>query len=645
MSSLQRVLKIVASLLPVVLLAGCGGGSGGGFTGTENTLSVRISTADGSNTVAWNPTQQPLALNQPFTKQLVVEVFDQNGQYYPASQISVDVIPAGTHGSLYIPVPPGGTAQDSGPFSTAVLKQTTGIAKLFFVSNNLPGTVTITATVSDPASKRQVSASLQLQVVGKTEPVSSLAFTGPYVNAVQAGSSSVGLGTGGAVLPDGSYRRVISVIATDSSGNPPQVGTPIDFSVIDGPLAGFPNNPGAFTIAGNDGDPLEGGYDFYASSGRFSAKGVLPGEQLVLDGINFSQPNNRALTGIRTIASVQADNALAISQAGNPFNTNSGTDTGPTVPYIVGRPESANILATGTTNDSGVASTLLTYPASQVGKAAIVVACTVDQKTCTVLNTCDARGQNCGAVFLPVSSGTNITLTAAPVQLGANTTTPVTLCLKDPNFTPLQATSIDYSIGSALGSATVTVNGNSALAGSLTTGKDGCVTPLIASSGQAPGSSALTIAFQADGVATPVTVTIASPGAGTMTANMSCDLTQVFAFNAANTAYQQCKTNNSTDPTVCGPAPTAPSSVDCTVDLRLTDSQGGAISGNLVNASTTGASLLSLAFQPAYDQNTGLTDADGKVTANLTFQTTATTTVTFSAGAASASVTSPFVAP
>lgn len=641
-SSLRRIVKIVVSLLPVVLLAGCGGGSNGGFTGTENTLSVKITPTDGDNTMAWNPTLQTVAANQPYTKSITVEVFDQNGQYYPAPSITVTASPANKYGDLYVPSSTAGSApQDAG--SSAVLSQTSGVAGLFFVSGNLPGTVTLTATVTDPASKRQVSASMQLQVVGNTQPVSSLTFTGPYVNAVLSGSFSTALNASDSKLSDGSYSRVLSVVASDASGNPPQVGTEIDFAVVDAPVTGFPaNGAGSFAIAGSDGDPLEDGYDFYAQSGQFMTKGVLPGDQLVLDGINFNQPANRLLTGIRTVASVSAENALSIDSSGHPFNANNGADTGPTVPYIVGNSQGASILASSTTDDTGVATTLLTYPASELGKTAVVIACTVDQKVCTVLNTCDNQGTHCGSMFLPVNTGTGLVLTVSTTQLLANSSTPLTLCLKDSNNVPVQAAGINYNITSNLGSAIVTIGGSTGLAGTLVTSSDGCVTTTVVSQGQQTGSNAITIAFQANGVQKPVDVTIASPGAGTLTSTMTCDSTTLQNIIAYN-AYQKCVSGGGTD---CGTEPSKPDSIQCKVALRLTDSQGGAVPGSIVSTTITGLPLLGLSFSPAYSSTAGLTDADGATTATLTFSTSQSTTVKFSAGAtggATTSVTTPIL--
>jgi hypothetical protein len=653
-TALKHIKHLLVLALVSLLLVGCGGGSGGGFQDEDNVLRVQIYPVDGGYEMPWNPTLAPFDTRQPFTKNIRVEVRDHRNQLFPAEAITVDIAPSGEHGNLFTPIPPGDDLEDAGPFSRAVLEDTSGLAELFFVSNNKPGTVTLTASVLDPASERLVSATLTLNVVGQTLPVTSLTFTGPFINAVRAGLMATAITPGEAILQDGSYQRVVSAIATDENGNPPLIGTPIDFYLVDGPLVGYPaQGSGNFAISGNDGNPEEGGIIFRVPpvpGGGFAGPiingpAVRPlNDRLVLDGRQEQNPgaapnpNNRIFTGLWRIELVLDDNTLTIEQdpaVVNPrrfpsFPLNpANADTGPTVPYIIGSAQHGTILRTASTNDTGVASTLLTYPVFRLGQTAVLLACTRpqdlgaddprfnDRRVCGILNTCDVNGENCNSVYLPISDGTNVLLTASPTELGPNTTTPLTLCLRDENFTPIPGGQIRYNVDSFLGSAKVFIRTDpnevagldidgtpSDLAGALPTGGDGCVTAFVRSTGQAPGTDPIKITFNSDGVAEAVEVEIQSPGAGNLSSSLNCTVAQCDATSR------------------------------CTVDLLLTDDRGGRISGVLVTASGDGAEV---SFPGG---GSGTTDENGQVVATVTYQTGAPS-VEFYAGSATEDVQMP----
>ena len=586
-TALKHIKHLLVLALVSLLLVGCGG-SGGGFQDADNVLRVQIYPVDGSYEMPWNPTLAPFDTRQPFTKTIRVEVRDHRNQLFSGSGINVDVTPSGEHGGLFVE------------------EGNSGLTQVFFVSNNKPGTVTLTASVEDPASGRLVSATMRLTVVGDTHPVTSLTFTGPFVDAVRAGEFSSGL-TQGESLQDGSYRRVISAVATDQDGNPPLIGTPIRFFLIDGPITGFPASPGRFLVAGSDGDPQEEGYQFTSPTGQFTSGGLLPGSRLVLDGQNFgAQPNNRALTGIRTVDRIIDARTLSIDTNGLPFNANPAGNTGASVPYAIGRAEVSNIHAVAYTNSAGVASTLLNYPVTQVGRTALLVACTDGREVCTVLNTCDANGQNCGSVFLPVSDGTNITLTASPAELGANTDTELTLCLRDENFTPIQAGQIRYTVPADLGLTVVSINNTVASAGSLITGAGGCVTATVSTSGQPPDSDPIELQFTADGVAEPIIVPVRSPGAGILSGVLTC---------GNPLSGDQCSAQ-----------------VNCTVELQLLTDRGAPFADTTIQFSND-EPITSPSFTPSQGIF-GLTDENGSSVFSGGFQTDRATSVTFTAGGA-----------
>ena len=501
-----------------LLVVGCGGSSSdGGFTTGD---SIRISSIQIDNTtLPANLDNNPPSLILPFTTSVIVRVQQNDGSVAPTGttvQLSVDGVRHGAISTLDKPETPeneflillGSGFDDIG----------SGQVQFFFTSFSEPGVATLTASVVDPASGKTHSASAQITVTDVDRSIASLTFTGDFVNAVLTGLSSFGFG-----LQNGTYTRLVSVVANDANGNPVPQGEPINFFLIDTPIIGYPNEgPGSFFIAGDNGDPQEGGFRFNAANGAFLTRGARPTDRLVLDGRQFIPnpdnplPDNNHHTGIRVVQTILNQNELLIEQLGSPFNQRiDSVDTGPTVPYIIGRARHGTILATGFTNSIGTADTVLTYPVFRLLQTAILVACTTDKLVCTTLNTCDAQGQNCNSVYLDVTNGTDRILTVSETVLAPNSTSTVELCLLDVNRTPLPGEGIDYDIGPQ-GSATVTIDGDPSDSGTVLTGIDGCVTITIVSTGQIEGSAAIPISFDSDNVAVPVTVTINGPAGGNL---------------------------------------------------------------------------------------------------------------------------------
>lgn len=486
------------------------GGFGGGFFGPLDTIKISIQATN--TTLPANLTNVPPSLILPFTTSVIVRVERIDGSVIANGtqvQLAVDGVRHGAITKLDDP-----QTQDINEFlqlmGTVPAETASGQAQFFFTSLSEPGTATLTASALDPVSGRTIAKSLQITVTRVDRPVASLTFTGPYVDAVLSNVSSFG----NVPLQNGTYSRVISVVATDASGNPVNPGTPIYFSLIDAPLLGYPNEgAGSFLIAGSNGDPLEGGFNFFANGGNFLTKGARAFDRLILDGTQMVLPDNRFLTGSKIIEALLSQNSLRTHTLGNPFNI--GINNGATVPYVIGRAQQATILSTGYTDTTGTASTLLTYPVSRLGQTAILVAHTADGSVSTVLNTCDVEGNNCSPVFLGVSDGTDRILTTSTTTLGANSASDVKLCLKDANLAPLPAAEIIYAVGSP-GSATVTINDNAANLGSLFTMADGCVTATVASSSQIAGSEPITLTFTSEGVTAPVEITVNSPNAGNL---------------------------------------------------------------------------------------------------------------------------------
>ncbi|MCP5159369.1 MAG: putative Ig domain-containing protein [Gammaproteobacteria bacterium] len=560
------------------------GGGSGGFTGRPLiTVEFYVNDVDTGEPVT--STRIPVNLagvgpnpSLPYTRTLTA-VVKQDGRLFPSS-IQFDLAPTLASGALFDP-------EDlTQGFRSLPVESTSGLATAFFHAFETPGIVTITASAQDPNTGQVVSASIQIEVYNEERPPASITFTGPYVNAVLAGESRFG----DPPIQDGTYSRVVSVVVNDANGNPTNPNTQIKFYVIDGPLTGYPNNPGEFFIAGSNGDPAEGQTQFRARNGNFKTKGVLPFDWLMLDGrlLSASGPNNIYHTSLRRVQQVVRPNVLAVQQSFKTGKNNRGT-----VPYIIGRAESAAILSPSFTSLTGVASTVLTYPVEKLGQTAVLMACTTDMNVCGFLNTCDASGANCKSVYLGVTNGSDRTLTVSTISLGPNRSTDVRMCLRDVNFTPLPATAIRYDVG-ARGPAvvTLTANGvtNANVRGSFLTGSDGCTTVAIASSGQIPGSQEIPIEFTSDNVATPAVVTIRSPGAGKMDGLFDCQVNPEEGTGA------------------------------CTGTLRLTDDEGSPIAGILIAVGDIqAAGRFTLTFDPA-EGNFGKTDDQGEVQVTVSME-------------------------
>ncbi|CDH47361.1 putative Ig domain-containing protein [Candidatus Contendibacter odensensis] len=527
------------------------GGGSGGFTGRP-LITVEISADKTSvpvNLAGFGPNP-----SLPYTSTLTA-VVKQDGRLLP-TDIQFDLAPNLAQGTLFDP------ADLTKGFRSLPVKGTSGLSTVFFQASATPGTVTITASAQDPNTKQTVSSSVQITVVGESRPATSIAFTGPYVNAVIAGESRFGTPP----IQNGAYSRVVSVVVNDANGNPTNPNTKINFFLIDAPITGYPNNPGAFFVAGNNGDPQENGLNFSALGGQFLTKGVRPFQRLVLNGGQY-----------RTIQTVTSEESLTI-QASKPF----GSDSRAAIPYVIGHAENAAILSPSFTDLSGVASTILTYPVTRVGQTAILMACTDDYVYCGMLNTCDINGANCKSVYLGVTNGSDRVLTVSATSLGPNRTTNVQMCLRDVNFTPLPATEIRYDIGST-GPAKVTVNDVEGNKGKLLTGEEGCTTVKIASSGQIPGGLPIDLNFTSDFVAAPIKVTIKSPGAGKMDGFFNCE----FATDQGTAS--------------------------CKGTLRLTDDEGSPMAGVLIAVGQVVApGEFVLTFNPA-EGVFGKTDESGQL--------------------------------
>lgn len=560
------------------------GGGNSGFTGRPLiTIEISVDKANLQANLAGNSFTN-LAL--PYTNTITV-VVKQDGRLFPAENVAIDLIDLSLGALLYLDGDSEHEDEDGNPlaFRRLTFEETSGIVTAHFTTATLPGTATIVASAQDPNTGQSVSASVKVNITAETRPATAMTFTGPYVNAVIAGQSRFGT----PAIQNGAYSRVVSVVVNDANGNPTNPNTKVNFFLIDAPITGYPAHPGSFVIAGTDGDPQEGGLNFSAPGGQFLTKGVRPLDRLVLNSAQF-----------RTVQTVNSETSLAI-QAARPF----GLDRLTAIPYVIGRTENAAILSPSFTDLTGVASTILTYPVTRIGQTAILMACTEDFVSCGVLNTCDTSGANCKSVFLGATNGTDWVLTTSATELGPNSTTPVKLCLKDPNFTPLAATAIRYDMSTA-GVAKVKVNEVEGKQGQVMTGADGCATVTIQSSGQPPGSKDIVLSFIADNVpvASAVKITIKGPGEGKIDGVSTCQVTS--------------EGSNKIDPAT--DKPTQPTAT-CSVQMQLVDDNFSPLAGLLVTVgegSAPDGGVFSVVFSPA-EGNFGKTDDKGALAATVNF--------------------------
>lgn len=305
---------------------------------------------------------------------------------------------------------------------TRVLTGTVGgVASLTLHSGTLPGTVLISATADradnnvDNGIQRGITNYAMVSI--GTGEIKSLTFTGPFADAVLVGANNLIAVNGlcGANPCDsvwnGIYNRIVSVIASDPFGNPPPAGTPITFRLIDSPLDMLQNRypdqgHGQFAITGTTGDPQEGGSEFFApnrKTKRTASDTLSP--FVVPNGVSLAVANPLCLLMLQdpevinpnpsTINALPSEGRLEyhvgsriiIGRPGNntltvntPFNQVS-QNVGANVWYTVGcPPHKGTIMNFDTTEDVvltdqfGVASTVMSYPASQVGRRFMVAA-------------------------------------------------------------------------------------------------------------------------------------------------------------------------------------------------------------------------------------------------------------------------------
>ncbi len=173
--SIVRTLGLAASAL---LLAGCGGGSDGGFTGQEpikleifaDFTSFPVNTTP---VIHGDPSTWP-SLSGPYTNSMTVQL-NQNGNLFPAEDVTVD-ISGGPNGSGALYYLDGDSDHEECEdfdgvelcvplaFRRLAFEDTSGIVTFHFHAGTVSGKVNIVASANDPNTGQRYSATLTLDV-------------------------------------------------------------------------------------------------------------------------------------------------------------------------------------------------------------------------------------------------------------------------------------------------------------------------------------------------------------------------------------------------------------------------------------------------------------------------------------------------
>jgi len=492
----------------------------------------------------------------------------------------------------------GGTAT-----GTKVTSHTVhGVATVSFqAGEHTPqGTIQVRATVD--RADNNVSNGIDDAVTSTTSlkvsdgKLYSITITSPDTDAILINAVSTDAAADGSTTPanpDGTYSLTVSALATDRQGNPVLPGTVIAFGSIDEPVGTFDSGATAnrFLLAGDDGNPQEGGTTFTAPTGHFTTAGggAGPGDALIVFGkTQHGAPDgNEDLESAVSVQHVLSATNLVASPA---FNRNDTTGTsvdhGSVLSYLIGRSQHGNITTSAPTNELGVAHATLNYTVSTLGHRVAIWAQGdgIDRVTNGPRRVTDAAQ----LLYPGVAPAT---LTAFPSPIPGNQTVGVTVCLRDAMNSPIQGVNIGYQMTLGGGTGSVDDNGVAGLLDN-TTGPDGCVDATVKTSG--------------------MPVSTGDSGSGKIVFNVgdataSVDIVVQLAFLSNGGSAQYC-------------GGTTPQTV---VAVKAFTTDGSPAAGVSIAAACDG-----LTANPA----TGTTDSKGTATFSITGAPNATGTCTFTAG-------------
>jgi hypothetical protein len=587
---------------------------------TDETLEASLTFNTASTTLPLPSTISLTRLGQPVylgtsggntTDQLIANVLDGSNLFVPDprsgsarwNNVRFEIVGGAQGGERLRGIAANG-AQVTGSSISSSTNQ--GIAQVAFESGTRQGSVRVRA-VADRADNNVDN--------GISEPIESfmditvsdgrlydIDITSPASNSLNVnGTDDNAAPDTNEPDPDGTYSLTISAVGTDRLGNPVLPGTEIRFGKIDEPL-----ERNAFVIADDDGDPQEGNVGFFDVDGGFTTRGggVGPGDTVIVFGEEVV--GNRDLEGARTVQSVNSQSSITVTRRFN-LNDTTGTsvNSGPILPYVVGRSADGNIDAVGYTDRNGVARTKLNYPVSKLGKLAAVYA----QGSGDIINNVPELVTD--AELFRFAGVGDATLTASPSSIPGNRTVSIDVCHEDGLGNPISGSFVNFAF-SNLNGGTGTVDGVST--GGTTadpTGPDGCVTVEARTVGMVPPATG----GSTDGP-------LLTFSAGTATAEVDI-VTGSVLLSASPTTFTGDGGRQ--------------------VQLTLTDSEGNPVEGAIITGTCTvtgtGGSLNITTAPPptnAQGQAFAIVTASGF---NVVTATGPTGTCTFRAGAATATIT------
>lgn len=492
----------------------------------------------------------------------------------------------------------------AGPASGAsVTTQTVnGIATASFQAGTVQGAIQIRATVD--RSDNNVSNGITDPIPASTTVVvsdgklHSLKITSPDIDAIMQNLVTTGVSSSGDPItaPDGTYSLTVSVTASDALENPVVPGTVIQFGAVSEPVTGFPGlGGGTFQIAGNNGNPQEGGTLFTAPNAQFLPSGpgggVGPGDTVLVFGKLVD--GNHDLQNVRRVQSISAPTSLTVTSA---FNRNDTTgnliDYGSVIPYVIGRGGSGiAITAQGITNELGVATVRLTYPVSLLGKANIIWAQgNVAGSTKTVADISPMRLPGVAPAVLAV----------APNPVPGNTATSVRVCLRDALGSGIGGARIGFAFSGVGGAASLDGQPN---AGTIIapTGTDGCTTGQVITAGV--GESGASIAFTS-GVGVASTIPIVAPTAlilqatpSTITGSGGSVALRLTDGSGVGLAGVQISAVCSASAQLSGPIAPTGAGGQTTAQINILNKYGSAVSGTCVFSAAGGSATATVNAQ------------------------------------------------
>jgi hypothetical protein len=497
------------------------GGDSGSFVTTELTFTVTGASNSAPSQVSISTDQRPLysqGSGGNTVLPIAVRIVDDNAQSVPDASAGVNnvfVEIVNVQGEVLVGRNAAGQTVERASFNARTLA---GISNLVIRSGTRQGILQVKAT-ADRADNNvdngiQSPVSSFRPVVISDGKLFDLEITSPNVDAVIVNgvTPEIVVENPPAALPNGSYSLTVSALGTDRQGNPVLPGTPIEFGLIDHPTVGFPlQGPGQFAIAGSDGDPLEGGTLFTAPTGAFltAGGGVGPGDTLLVYGEN--SPGNRDLESSRKVARAISQTQLDV-QANTRFNLNDDStggvavNRGPVLPYAVGRATFANIDNNKLTNDQGVASTKLNYPASAIGRLTAVWARGIGETPAGQVSPELVSDVENFAYPGVISEGGSARFSASPSSVTSGVATSVQLCVSDGLRNPIAGVFPTFNIQG--GSGTVDgVIGNGRVRNA--TGTNGCTSAsvsVVGAAGSTGGATTPSVEFRAVGQTANVTI-------------------------------------------------------------------------------------------------------------------------------------------